>query len=454
MKNLLIAMCLLLLASSFVHSQNLERKGWLGIQFENVSAEEAAKNNLSPPAGVKVQQVITGSTAEAISLQIQDIIVKCNGKAIAQINDLLEIASNFRTGERLEMEILRNGNRINLHGKVIARPHEAAKNGEVIYGELPYQQGFIRTIVNKPDGEGPFPAVFYLQGYTCASIDNLDPAFTLKQFIEGLVEKGYAVFRMEKPGVGDSYNLPDCRSIDYETEINAFKKGFEKLQEISFIDNRNIFLFGHSLGGIAAPLISAGNPPNGIIVYGTVLKPWTEYMMDIYRYQRQLWGFDFLRIENDARIMFPLLSDYLVHKKTPAELAKSNPDYANALTSSLGFNERGLILDRHYTFWQQLQDKNLTEAWKNAGVNTLAIYGEADIAAINKEGHETIAAIVNAYHPGKGKFLMLPKTDHSILYTGTMEENLKLSAEERRQKPFNAKIIDIINDWMKENMVI
>jgi uncharacterized protein len=151
-------------------------------------------------------------------------------------------------------------------------------------------------------------------------------------------------------------------------------------------------------------------------------------------------------------LCFPLLSDYLVHKKSPAELAESNPEYA-ALTSSLGFNERGLILDRHYTFWQQLQDKNLTEAWKKAGVNTLAIYGEADIAAINYEGHETIAAIVNAYHPGKGRFLLLPNTDHGLLLTGTMVENLQLSSEERRQKPFNSDIVEIIDEWMKENMV-
>jgi uncharacterized protein len=116
------------------------------------------------------------------------------------------------------------------------------------------KQGYIRTIVNKPEGEGPFPAVFYLQGYTCASIDNLAPTSTLKQLIEGLVEKGYAVFRMEKPGVGDSYNLPDCMHIDYETEINAFKKGLENLQEISFVDKSNIFLFGHSLGGNCSPL--------------------------------------------------------------------------------------------------------------------------------------------------------------------------------------------------------
>jgi uncharacterized protein len=449
MKNKILFLILLLLAATFTHSQNLQRRGWLGVQFENLSPEEVSELKLLQAGAVRVLQVIEGSSAEMSGVRENDIIIECNGQAITQIGDLTAVAAELRAGDKLEVKVIRNGSRRTLTGIVQARPFEEALNGEVIYGEMPYMQGHIRTIVNKPLGQGPFPAVFYLQGYTCASIDNLPGTSPQKQFIEGLVEKGYAVYRMEKPGVGDSYNLPDCREIDYETEINAFRAGLENLQQISYIDKNNIFLFGHSLGGIAAPLMATSNNLKGIIVYGTVLKPWAEYMMDIYRYQRQLRGIDYLRIENDARIMFPLLSDYLVHKKSPAELA-DNPEYAKALRSSLDYNDRDLILDRHYRFWQQLQDKNLTQAWQDAGVNTLAIFGEADIAAINPSGHQTIAEIVNAYHPGKGTFLLLPETDHGMLLTGTMQENLELSPEQRRQKPFNSQIIEIIDEWMRQ----
>jgi uncharacterized protein len=442
----------LLLTATPAHSQNLERRGWLGVQFENLPIEEVKNLKLSQAGAVIVVQVIEGSSANLAGVLAKDIIVECNGKAITQISDLSAVASEFHAEDRLEIKVIRNGKRKTLKGKVLARPFENAVNGEVIYGEIPYIQGYIRTIVNKPEGNGPFPAVFYLQGYTCSSIDNLSPASAVKQLIEALVNRGYAVFRMEKPGVGDTYNLPDCRQIDYETELNAFKHGLGQLQTMNFIDTDNIFLFGHSLGGIAAPLLATGNQPKGIIVYGTVLKPWAEYLMDIYREQRQLWGLDFLQIENDARIMFPLLSDYLVHKISPFKLAEGNPEYATMLTSSLGFNEEGQILDRHYTFWQQLQDKNLTEAWKKAGTNTFAIYGEADIAAINEKGHKTIAAIVNAYHPGKGKFLLLPNTDHGLLLTGSMEENLKLTTAERLTRPFNNQIVKIIDEWMQEKM--
>lgn len=454
MKSKMFHLAMLMLAATFTHSQNLQRRGFLGVYFENLSVEEVRTLKLSQAGAVIVQQVIEGGSADLAGVLANDIIVECNGKVITEISDLSAVVSAFTVEEQLEIKVIRKGKKITLHGKVIARPYELATNGEVIYGEMPYLQGYIRTIVNKPDGDGPFPTVFYIQGYTCSSIDNMSPSNPVKQLIEALVEKGYAVFRMEKPGVGDTYNLPDCRQIDYETELNAFKTGLSHLQTLNFVDTSNIFLFGHSLGGIAAPLMATENQPKGIMVYGTVLKPWAEYMMDIYREQRQLWGMDFLEIENDARVMFPLLCDYLVHKKSPFELAESNPVYASMLNSSLGFNEQGLILDRHYTFWQQLQDKNLTEAWKNSAAHTFAIYGEADIAAITYKGHENIAAIVNTYHPGKGLFLLLQNTDHGLLLTGTMDENLKLSSEERRQKPFNFDLVEIIDVWMQTLMTI
>jgi len=454
MKNILFPIAIVIFTFIAAYAQNLQRKGWLGVHFENLPASEAKNLELSQSGAVVVLAVINASSADEAGVQVGDIIIKCNGKTIANIGDLSGVASGFIAGDNLDIQVVRNDSYITLSGKVLARPFEKATVGEVIYGEMAYQDGYIRTIVNKPEGGGQFPAVFYLQGYTCTSIDNLSPTSTVKKLIEGLVEKGYAVFRMEKPGVGDSYNLPDCMLIDYETELEAFKKGLEHLQTFSYIDTSCIFLFGHSLGGIAAPLMAADIKPKGIVVYGTVLKPWTEYMMDIYREQRQLWGMDFLKIENDARIMFPLLSDYLVHKKSPFELAASNPEYANMLVTSLGFNEAGQILDRHYTFWQQLQDKNLTAAWKNSGTHTFAIYGEADIAAINHKGHENIAAIVNSYHEGKGKFLLLPNTDHGLYLTGPMSENLKLTNSERAHKPFNRQIVNIIDEWMKEVMII
>jgi hypothetical protein len=48
--------------------------------------------------------------------------------------------------------------------------------------------------------------------------------------------------------------------------------------------------------------------------------------------------------------------------------------------------------------------------------------------------------------------LPLPNTDHGLLLTGSMDENLKLTAAERMNKPFNDQIVEIIDEWMQEKM--
>jgi S1-C subfamily serine protease len=93
MKIKVIYLVLLLLTAPFAHSQNLDRRGWLGVQFENLPAEEVQNLKLSQAGAVIVIQVIEGSSADVAGVRINDIIVECNGKAITQINDLLAVAS-------------------------------------------------------------------------------------------------------------------------------------------------------------------------------------------------------------------------------------------------------------------------------------------------------------------------------------------------------------------------
>jgi S1-C subfamily serine protease len=44
-------------------------------------------------------------------LRVNDIIVECNGRTITQIGDLSAVASEFKAGGKLEVKVIRNGNR-------------------------------------------------------------------------------------------------------------------------------------------------------------------------------------------------------------------------------------------------------------------------------------------------------------------------------------------------------
>jgi len=108
--------------------------------------------------------------------------------------------------------------------------------------------GYIRVIIDKPRTNKPLPAILFIQGYTCGSLDNVNSMHPYIQLIKGLAEKGYVVKRVEKPGEGDCFNLPACEDIDFHTEVNAFAAGLEKLKSYDFVDSDNIFIWEHSMG--------------------------------------------------------------------------------------------------------------------------------------------------------------------------------------------------------------
>ena len=74
--------------------------------------------------------------------------------------------------EVMEVKIIRNKKEMKLRAKVIGHPFETDDNAEVIYDQAPYRGGLLRVIVNKPRKEGKMPAMLFIPGYTCNSIDN------------------------------------------------------------------------------------------------------------------------------------------------------------------------------------------------------------------------------------------------------------------------------------------
>lgn len=79
------------------------------------------------------------------------------------------------------------------------------------------------------------------------------------------------------------------------------------------------------------------------------------------------------------------------------------------------------------------------------------MFGEADFEVFDAFSMEEIARIVNHYHPGKGKFVMIPGTDHGMIEVGSMAKGLELrNKPEYRDyynKRFNYKIVTEIDQW-------
>ena len=190
----------------------------------------------------------------------------------------------------------------------------------------------------------------------------------------------------KKPGVGDSNGSLKCGDIGYDTEVAAFDAALQQLDQYQFIDKENIFYFGHSLGGVTAPLLAAKHHPKGVAVYGTVFESWYEYMQKVYRDQAYVRGDDWLSTENTSRDAQAFLARLFIMKQSPEEMAK-DPSLKRLLDNRiLSFDGDSRFVGRHYTFWQELNAANPVQAWRDAGAYSLAIYGEYDLHAINATG--------------------------------------------------------------------
>ena len=94
---------------------------------------------------------------------------------------------------------------------------------------------------------------------------------------------------------------------------------------------------------------------------------------------------------------------------------------------------------------RQLNDQNIARAWASLDVSVLALFGEYDIRTLPMDA-EYIAAIVNARHPGKGTWRLLPKLDHGF----AAHDSLKDSVAHEFVGPLGDQVVQETVTWMRE----
>jgi pimeloyl-ACP methyl ester carboxylesterase len=181
-----------------------------------------------------------------------------------------------------------------------------------------------------------------------------------------------------------------------------FTSALKKLKTYDFLDTENVFIFGHSAGGWVAPLVAAEEPVKGIVVYGTVVRPLAEYLVENWRRNRWLRSRpDLAQLEDEQRILAQLLHYLFVEKSSVREVTVKHPELTAVAKRLFPQDDEHLLDLRSLQHVRQLNDQNVAPVWASLDVHVLALIGEFDIRTLPLD-HEYIAAIVNAHHPGKG----------------------------------------------------
>jgi pimeloyl-ACP methyl ester carboxylesterase len=238
-------------------------------------------------------------------------------------------------------------------GEVIVEPRPLEEGA--LYDHVSIAGARLRTITRKP--ENPWGSVLYLPGISPATIEAFP---NVRALCTAWTDAGLVTMRVDRRGSGDSEGPP----ADFAAEVEGARAAFDALSP-------PVFVFGHSVGGMVAPLLD--RPARGTIVYGTASTRWRACLEASTR--RQLRGRSLAEIE-----------------------------------AALAAQREGLLVgdERSPEFHAQLDGVDLVAAWRRIDHPVLVLHGELDRVVGDEEARAIAAQAQSA------EFRVLPSRGHDV----------------------------------------
>jgi pimeloyl-ACP methyl ester carboxylesterase len=416
---------MLLILLPVMAGADLARRTYLGLQFD-LSDREGP--------GLLVERVLPRSTAESAGMRAGDRLTSVGRvEVLDEFDELRAELKRTPAGERIPLRWYRDRNRVIRVAPALATlPVEEMPGSLVRYESVSVDGLDQRLIVSEPVAGEARGLVLYLSGLGCASHDYwFETTSPIKQLLDGWARAGFATARLEKRGVGDSQG-GDCRELGFEDERRGYSAALAHLAERGFAGR--IFLFGHSLGGIVAPLVVT-DAVAGVMVYGTASEPWYDYVIENFERQDRLAGLSPEEVEQRRSLRSEFQQGLLFAGEPPVKLIERIPESRSLPDVQLADDFH--YFDRSVPFFMELAAVDPARAWRQVWQPVLALHGEYDWVSARAD-HERIARLTG------GKFQSLPRMDHGFLSYESMDESFSSGGT----GVFDAEIVEATLAWM------
>ncbi len=405
----------------------LRARGMAGFAFGPVPQAPSAMIGSAPSPGVIVIKVLPGSPAAKSGLRPGDIIRKYGPTTIPDPSAMLTALSNVYAGDRIEIEIFRQGHPAHLFLTLAPFPRDFQEGIELEYTSFSRGEARFRAVVHSPANSSgkALPGLLIVSALGSPRLIRSEVYDMSREIACAAASGGFRVLRFELRGSGDSEG-EDYRQTDFLSEIADNAAALDFLRNRPDIDPKRIFLFGHSTGGIIAGILAGTGrfetasraqalpsgretgprpPLAGVILSCTIGRDHLERIAATIRLQGELDGKSYPEIEKSVRNHLTLCTLLADGMKMP-EIASRHPELAQAVNSS------GRIMDdRTDTYWQQQLGFNLAEVYQAIRCPALVIYGESDFLT-TRPCHETICKTIRASGNGSVRFEAIPGMDH------------------------------------------
>jgi len=185
-------------------------RGWLGVGIQEVTAELAAKFGIKETDGVLVNDVFENEPAARAGLKPGDIIAKVDGRRVETPTGLSRAVAGLAPGSKVEVEIIRNGERRQILVDLGERKEDAVVAAIPAPAPLPE----VKLGLNVQDLTPELAEKFKIKDQKGALISKVDPGSTAQE--QGLRE-GDLIKEVNRQAV--------TNSDEFKTAVAQVKKG-------------------------------------------------------------------------------------------------------------------------------------------------------------------------------------------------------------------------------------
>ncbi len=414
----------------------LPRRPFLGLELR------ARRTDADDRPGIEVVRVTPGGAGANAGVRPGDRIQCINELVFSEARELGAYIKSLPAQTPLSFLVERDGQTIRLEGSLVPLPVERLAHADVHLDSLDLGDHRRRIVLTTPlSGKPPYPAILYLQGLGSQSVElSEDPDEPLRKLLEGFSEAGFATLRVERSGLGDSEG-PAYATTNLFDDVRAYRAALDFPAHHPLVGN--VVLFGHSVGGMIAPLlVGDGANVKGVIVFGTSSLSWVDCIVRATRRQKQLGGMAGEELEDYVSAWAFMHTEVCRHGYVPEQVFARFPGLRWIEGSAC---RAETMFGRHASFFQQLERLNLSALWKTGASKVLVMHGEFDWACGVDEGRG-LAETIAADDPHRVKFIELPGCGHDMRTHASIGE----SYANPRRGVWDERIVRHAVDWLHE----
>ena len=284
-------------------------------------------------------------------------------------------------------------------------------------------------VVRRPAGDGPYPAVAFVDGSGSAERDGWDDE------AEALASAGFASLAWDKPGCGGSGG--DWRDQSLQDRAAEALAAVACLTGQEGVDPGRIALLGGSQGGWVAPL-AASRSPSVAAVIGLSGPGVSPYEQEAYRVEAML---------RHAGVAGDQIAEAMAFFHRRAARLRRGDDLEEVLAEQLAHRDApwypalgddGVV--EHLAFMARIYDYDPVPALERVTCPVLAIWGQRDLYVPVAASAEAFAAALGRSGNGSFRLEVVPDADHGLRLPAT-------GGEERG--PRIPDLMEMVVSWLR-----